>query len=77
MTRQELIEMENEHQFRELLAKSKLSDDDKARIIRDRQIYMWQMFLAGNPVKTVTGTEADIYREPLTGRIRFNTGERS
>ena len=73
MKRQDLVEMKNEYQFRSLLTKSKISDDQKVGIIRDRQRYLWQMFTQGRPVETETGVKAEMYRDPLTNRLRFNT----
>lgn len=81
MKRQELVKMENDYLFSRALSKARISADEKAKIVRDRQDHKWQLFLqrrtvAGGRV-VIDGKQLKIgerYTDPLTGRIRFNTG---
>ena len=70
MKRIELISMRDEYVFRETLSRAKISDMDKVSIIKERQNYLTENGIQKNTESIPIGP----YRDPLTGRPRFNTG---
>lgn len=70
MKRKHLVEMTDEYEFRLVLSKAKISDEEKASIIKERQRYLADNHIRKNTKSIPIGP----YRDPLTGAIRFNTG---
>lgn len=81
MKRQDLVQMLDEGEFLTLLAEAKIPDESKLTILNDHSEWKRQQILSGKPYRTevitVKGKKiavGEIFRCPLTGRIRMNTG---
>ena len=70
MTKSELISINDEYLFRETLSRAKLIPDQKAMIIRERQMHLVRNCIT----KCTNSIPIGPYTDPLTGLRRFNTG---